>query len=130
MRGFLIRTLISAIGLWVAAKLVSGLHFDRDVTMLVAAALLGVVNAVVRPVLVVLTLPITIVTLGLFLFVVNAAMLGLVAWLLDGFSIDGFGAALLGSIIIGLTGWVASWFIGSKGSVEVMVVQQQVRRVR
>lgn len=128
MRGFLIRTLIGAIGLWLAAKLVTGLRFDSEVTILVAAALLGIVNAIVRPVLVVLTFPVTIVTLGLFLLVVNAAMLGLVAWLLDGFSIAGFFPAVLGWIIVALTGWVASWFIGPKGGVEVMVVKQQVRR--
>lgn len=130
MRGFLIRTLIGAIGLWLAAKLVPGLRFDSELTILVAAALLGIVNAIVRPVLVLLTFPVTIITLGLFLLVVNAAMLGLVAWLLDGFSIGGFFPAVLGWIIVALTGWVASWFIGPRGGVEVMVVKQQVRRPR
>jgi putative membrane protein len=127
MQGFLLRTLFSTLGLWLAAKLLSGMHFDRDLTLLIAAVLLGVVNAVVRPLLVVLTFPITILTLGLFLLVVNAAMLGLVARLLDGFSIDGFGTALVASLIVGLTGWIGSWFIGPRGRVEVMVVQREVR---
>jgi putative membrane protein len=127
MRGFLLRTLFSTLGLWLAAKLLSGMHFDRESTLLLAAVLLGVVNAVVRPLLVVLTFPITILTLGFFLLVVNAAMLGLVAWLLDGFSLDGFGTALVASLIVGFTGWVGSWFIGPRGRVEVMVVRGEAR---
>ena len=77
--------------------------------------LLGVVNAIVRPIAVVLTFPITIFTLGLFLLVVNAGMVGLVAWMLPGFHIDGFWTALLGALVVGLTGWIGSWFIGGKG---------------
>jgi putative membrane protein len=92
----------------------------------VAALLLGLVNAFVRPIAVVLTLPITVVTLGLFLWVVNAGMLGLVAWLLDGFRIAGLGSAMLGSLIVGLTSWVASWYVGPRGRVEVMVVRRRL----
>ena len=95
MRGFLIRSLISALGLWIAAKLVPSMHFDGAGTLLLAAVLLGVVNAVVRPLFLVLTLPITVLTLGAFLLVVNAAMLGLVAALLDGFWLGGFWARVL-----------------------------------
>jgi putative membrane protein len=80
---------------------------------------------VVRPLLILLTLPLTILTLGLFLFVVNAAMVGLVAKLLDGFTIAGFGSALLGSLIVSVTAWVASSFIGPKGRVEVLVVRSR-----
>ncbi|MGH0028225.1 MAG: phage holin family protein [Myxococcota bacterium] len=125
MRGFLIRTLICALGLWLAAKLLPQMHFASEWTLVGAAVLLGVVNAVVRPILVVLTLPITVVTLGLFLLVVNAGMLGLVAWLLDGFTIGSFGTALVGSIVVSLTGWVGSWFIGPRGRVEVMTVRYE-----
>ncbi len=120
MRGFLLRSLVSAAGLFLAAKLVPSIYFDDEWTLLGAAVLLGVVNAIVRPVLVVLTFPITIVTLGLFLLVVNAAMLGLVAVLLDGFAVGGFGAALAGSLIVSFTGWVGSWWIGPRGRVEAM----------
>ena len=128
MPGFLIRTLISALGLWIASKLVSGLHFSGPGTLLLAALLLGVFNAVVRPVLVILTLPITLLTLGAFLLVVNAAMLGLVAALLDGMSLDGFGSALFAAIIVGLTSWIASGWIGPRGRVEVIEVRQQLER--
>jgi putative membrane protein len=83
------------------------------------------VNAVVRPVLVVLTLPFTILTLGFFLLVINAAMLGLVATMFEGFRIDGFGSALLGAVIVSVTGWLASWFIGPRGRIDVIVERRQ-----
>jgi len=123
--GFLIRLAISAFGLWLADRLLDGIHIDDNGTLIFAALLYGVVNAVVRPLAILLTLPITVLTLGLFLLVVNAAMFGLVAALLDGFHVAGFGAALLGSIVVGLTSWVASWYIGPKGRVEVLVVRRE-----
>ena len=105
---FVIRAVIAAVGLWLASYLVSGITIDTPVTLLLAAVLLGVVNAIVKPVLVILTLPITVLTLGLFLLVVNAAVLGLVALLLPGFSIATFWAAVLGAIIISVTGLIGS----------------------
>jgi len=122
--GFVVRTLIGAFGLWIASAIVPGMEFRGPGTLLLAAFLLGVVNAVVRPVLVLLTLPITVLTLGLFLLVVNAAMLGLVAALLDGFTLGGFGSALAGSIVVSLVTWAASWYVGPRGRIEVMVVRR------
>jgi putative membrane protein len=119
--GFLTRLIVVALGLWLASELVAGIEVHGPWTLLGAAILLGFVNAVVRPVLVVLTLPFTILTLGLFLLVINAAMLGLVAAMFDGFRIASFWSAILGSIIISITGWLASWFIGSRGRIEVLV---------
>lgn len=127
MRGFLIRTGISALGLWIAAAIVPSISFTGWPALLMAALLLGIVNAIVRPLMVVLTFPITLLTLGLFLLVVNAAMLGLVAAMLDGFAVGGFWAAFFGAMIVGVTGWMASWFIGPKGNVEVMVVTETRR---
>ncbi len=121
MIGFALRTLVVALGLWLAAELVPGIQVSGTATFIWAALVLGVVNALVRPLLIILTLPITVVTLGLFLLVINAAMLGLVAWLFDDFSIAGFWAALLGAIVVSLTGWVCSWFIGPRGRIEVIV---------
>ena len=123
MVGFLVRLAIAALGLWLAQELVPGIDIEGTGTLVAAALLLGIVNALVRPLVILLTLPITLVTLGLFLLVVNAAMLGLVAALLDGFHVSGFGAALLGSLVVGLTGWVASWYVGPRGRVEVLVVR-------
>ena len=124
MIGFLIRLAISAFGLWLADRLLDGIRIDGTGTLIFAALLYGVVNAVVRPLAILLTLPITVLTLGLFVFVVNAAMFGLVAALLAGFHVAGFGAALLGSIVVGLTSWAASWYVGPKGRVEVLVVRR------
>ena len=124
MVGFLVRLAISALGLWLAQQIVPGVDIEGTGTLVAAALLLGIVNALVRPLAILLTLPITVLTLGLFLLVVNAAMFGLVAALLDGFHVAGFGAALLGSIVVGLTGWVASWYVGPRGRVEVLVVRR------
>ncbi|GAB4510630.1 MAG: phage holin family protein [Sulfuricaulis sp.] len=125
MVGFLLRLLIVALGLWLAAELVPGIEVKGLWTLLEAALLLGIVNAVVRPLLVILTLPITVLTLGLFLLVVNAAMLGLVAWIFDNFTIAGFWPALLGSIVVSLVGWFASYFIGPRGRVEIIVLRHR-----
>ena len=125
MAGFLLRTLIAALGLWLASEVIPGIDVQNGATLVVAALLLGLVNAFVRPVAVILTLPLSIITLGLFLLVINAGLLGLVAWLLDGFSIAGFWSALFGSLVISITSWLASWFIGPRGRVEVMVAHQR-----
>jgi len=124
MPGFLIRFLITAVGIALAAYLVPGIEARGTGTLLAAALLLGVVNAVVRPVVVLLTLPLTVVTLGLFLLAINAAMLGLVAWLLPGLRIGGFLPALLGFLIISFTSWLASRYIGPSGRVEVLLVRR------
>ena len=126
MPGFLLRLLIAALGLWLAQALVSGVEIRGAGTLFVAALLLGLVNAFVRPLLVLLTFPITIVTLGLFLWVINALMLALVAALLDGFALRGFGSALLGALVVSITGWIASWYVGSSGRFEVMIVRREL----
>jgi putative membrane protein len=115
MTGFLLRAVISAIGLWLASVWVSDVHIDTTGALILAAILLGVVNAIVRPIAFILTLPITILTLGLFLFVLNAAMVALVAWIVPGFHVGGFRGALLTAIIVWLVSWVASWFVGRRG---------------
>ncbi|MDH3214956.1 MAG: phage holin family protein [Candidatus Krumholzibacteria bacterium] len=122
MRGLILRMLISALGIWVAARIVPQVQIVGMGPLLAAALLLGIVNAIVRPIFIFLTLPITILTLGVFLLVVNAAMIGLVAALLDGFVVGGFLPALLASIIVSITGWFASWFIGPRGHIKVMYV--------
>lgn len=128
MPGFLIRMAIAALGLWIASAIVPGLQITGGGTLVLAALLLGLANAVVRPAVVVLTFPITLLTLGLFLLVINAAMLGLVASLLDGFNLAGFGAALLGSIVVSSTGWIASSFVGPRGRFEILVVERRSDR--
>ncbi|HKC73919.1 MAG TPA: phage holin family protein [Chloroflexota bacterium] len=110
MRTFVLRLALNALALLVIANVVPGIHVE-PLSALVAALVLGAVNAVVRPVLILLTLPVTIVTLGLFLLVINAGMFGLAAWLVPGFAVNGFGAALLGSILYWMAGWITSHFI-------------------
>src|SRR5207249_3611180 len=112
MRGFVVRLLITALGLWLADQLLPGIAFSGTGALLVSALLLGIVNAFIRPILVILTLPLTLLTLGLFILVVNGISLALVAWLVPGFHIDSLGSATVGAIIVALTSWIASSFIG------------------
>ena len=121
MAGFILRGLIAALGLWAATEMLSGFKIDSAMTLVLAGLLLGVVNAIVRPFALLLSLPALLLTLGLFLLVVNAAMLGLVALLLPGFTIPGgFWSAVGGALIVSIVSWVGSWFIGSRGQVEVI----------
>lgn len=105
---FLLRAAVAALGLWLATELVSGFTIASAGTLVLAALLLGVCNALVRPVLVLLTLPITLITLGLFLLVVNAAMIGLVALVLPGFTVAGLGSGVAAAVITGLVSWLGS----------------------
>lgn len=125
MAGILVRTLIIALGLGLANALVPGVRIEGAVTLIVAALLLGLVNAVIRPIVVLLTLPLTLVTLGLFLFFINAAMFGLVAAMLDQFSVSGFLAAFFGAIIVSITSMLASWYIGPNGRYQVLVIERR-----
>jgi len=118
MVGFLLRAAIAALGLWVASQLLDGLHFATPSKLLLAAVLLGIVNAFVRPLAFILTLPITIVTLGLFLLVLNAGMVALVAWIVPGFTIAGFWTAVGTSIIVSIVSWAATGLIGPSGRFE------------
>jgi len=112
------------LGLFLASVLVPGVQITGAWSFILAAILLGLVNAFVRPIAFLLTLPITIITLGLFLLVLNAAMFGLVAALLDNFVVSGFWAALFGALIVGLTSTVASWYIGPDGRYDVYVIRR------
>lgn len=112
MTRFIARVIFAALGLALAAYLLKGVGYDSFVDLLLAALLLGVLNAVVRPILFLLTLPLTIVTLGLFLLVLNAAMIGLVAWMLPGFWVHGFWSGVAAAIITGLASWAGGVVIG------------------
>ena len=125
MQGIVLRTLIYMLGLFLASALVPGVSISGAWTFILAAVLLGLVNAFVRPIAFVLTLPITFVTLGLFLFVLNAGMFALVAAMLDNFVVAGFWSALFGAIILSITSTIASWYIGPDGRVEVIVVTRR-----
>ncbi len=124
MQGFFLRTLITMLGLLLASAIIPGVTINGTGSVILAAVLLGLVNGFVRPVAFLLTLPITVVTLGLFLFVLNAAMFGLVAAMLDNFVVAGFWSAIFGSLIVSVTSTFASWYIGPDGRVDVIVVRR------
>lgn len=124
MLGFLFRAVIVALGLWLATRLVPGVTIDSPSTLILAGILLGVVNSIVRPIAILLTLPMTILTLGLFLLVINGAMVELVAWILSGMHVASFGAAFLTALIVSVVSMIGSWFVGPKGRFEVIVKRQ------
>jgi putative membrane protein len=121
MLGFLIRGSIVALGLWLATAWVNGVSIDTPATLIMAGLLLGIVNSVVRPIAIVLTLPMTLLTLGLFLLVINAGMVALVAWMLPGMHVAGFWAAFWTSVLVSVVSFIGSRFVGGKGKVEVLV---------
>ena len=125
MQGIFIRTLIYMLGLFLASRLIPGVTIEGLANFILAALLLGLVNAFIRPLMFFFTLPLTIVTLGLFIFVVNAAMFGLVAAMLDNFQVSGFWSALFGAVIVSITSTIASWYIGPDGRFEVFVVRRR-----
>ncbi len=111
MLSLLARWVLNAAALLLVAYLYPGVQVQDFLAALVAALVLGLVNAVVRPLLVILTLPVTLLTLGLFLFVFNALLFWLAAELVPGFTVSGFGAALIGSILYSLITLVTSWLL-------------------
>jgi putative membrane protein len=125
MVGLVLRMLLVAFGLWVASKIVPGIYFDGWKALLLAALVLGAVNAIIRPILIFLTLPITLLTLGLFLFIINAFLFYAVAKFVPGFTVDTFLHALLGSIVVGITGWIGGGFINHEGRVKTIYVERQ-----
>src|SRR3954451_22190966 len=104
----LIRWILNTLALFVVVELVPGFHYRSIVSLAIAALLLGLLNAIVRPILFVLTLPLTVITLGLFLIVLNAIMLEITAWFVPGFRISGFGWAIAGAVVLGLISLVTS----------------------
>lgn len=118
MTGFFFRLLITALGLYAASEIVRGFNVEGLGGLIIAALLLGIVNAIVRPLLIILTLPLTLVTLGLFLLIVNGISLALVAWLMPSVTVAGLWSATLAAAIVSITGWFASMFVGSSGRIE------------
>ncbi len=111
---FLLRVLAAALGFWIASRLVHGVHVSGVASLLLAGLVLGILNALVRPILTILTLPLTILTLGLFLLVVNGVTVWLVTVFIHGVRIPGLWPAVLTSIIISVTSWVAGAVLGGE----------------
>jgi putative membrane protein len=108
---FILHWLVTAVALGAAARMVPGIHIASGGVLLMSALVLGFVNAVVRPILLVLTLPLTILTLGLFYLVVNGAAFGLAAALVPGFTVASLGSAIEGAVVVALVSWFAGWLM-------------------
>jgi len=118
MKGVLLRWFVLTIAILTACWFLDGIRVNGIFPALLAAALLGILNAVFRPILILLTLPVNILTLGLFTFVINALMLMIVSAVIPGFDVKGFWTAVFGALIIGVTSWLLNRFIGSTGRIE------------
>jgi len=108
---FLARLVLNGLAIIIAAWLLPGIHITSTLSALLAGVILGFVNAIVRPVLFFLTLPLTLLTLGLFIFVLNAICFALTAWLVPGFSIDGFFSALFGALLVSVVSWILNGLV-------------------
>ncbi len=126
--GFLVRVLVNALAIWLATEIVPGIEARGPTAVVVAALVLGLVNAIVRPVLLILTLPLTLVTLGLFLFVLNAFCLWLTSALVPGFAVRGFWAAFWGALVVSAISWAVNGFVSDRGRLAVITERDVVHR--
>ena len=129
MTAFVIRWLITAVAVMVAEKIVPGIEYNSAGALLGASLLLGIINAFVRPILLLLSLPWIILTMGLFIFVINALLLMLVSKIVPPFSVDGFWSAFFGSIVISLVSWaLSSFFRGSDGRIHAITHHAAIKK--
>ncbi|HZS32533.1 MAG TPA: phage holin family protein [Methylomirabilota bacterium] len=126
--GFLVRVLVNALAIWLATEIVPGIEARGATVVVVAALVLGLVNAIVRPVLLILTLPLTLVTLGLFLFVLNAFCLWLTSALVPGFAVRGFWAAFWGALVVSAISWAVNGFVSDRGRLAIITERDVVHR--
>ena len=129
MAAFVIRWLVTTVAVLVAAHLIPGISYDGWDALLGASLLLGIINAFIRPILLLLSLPFIIVTMGLFIFVINALVLMLVSKIVPAFQVAGFWSAFFGAIIISIVSWIlSSFFRGSDGKIHVITHHTAVKR--
>ena len=130
MRHFIFRWALTTISVIITAEILRGIRYDTPGVLILASLLLGILNAFVRPVLLILSAPLILLTLGLFIFVVNGLMLYWVPSLVSGFHVDSFGSAFWGAILISIISWALSaFFRGSDGRVHMLTHHTQMRRV-
>jgi len=128
MKGIILRWLFLTLAILFAAYLFPGIHVNSFGAAFLSAMVLGILNAFFRPILIILTLPINILTLGLFTFVINAFLLMMTSGVIGGLIVDGFGSALLGSLIISLVSWMLSSFINDQGRIESFQIELHERK--
>jgi putative membrane protein len=130
MRHFVIRWLVTTVGVMVAAAFINGIHYDTTAALIGAALLLGILNAFVRPVLLIIGAPLILVTLGIFILIVNGLMLYWVPGIVTGFHVDSYGSAFWGAVVVSVISWILSaFFRGSDGRVHVLTHHTQLKRV-
>jgi putative membrane protein len=130
MRHFVFRWLVTTVGVMVAAAFITGIRYDTTAALIGAALLLGILNAFVRPILLILGAPLILLTLGIFILIINGLMLYWVPSIVSGFHVDGYGSAFWGAIVIGIISWLLSaFFRGSDGRVHVLTHHTQLKRV-
>jgi putative membrane protein len=122
---FLARLVLNGLAIVIAAYLIPGLEVSSIVAALLAGGILGIVNALVRPVLLILTLPLTLITLGFFIFIVNAICLALTAALVPGFSISGFWAAVFGALLVSIVSWILNGLFVGKSDLPAAAVSHK-----
>jgi putative membrane protein len=125
MKGLFIRWLILTLAILAAAYLFEGIEVSSFLSAFFAAAVLGILNAFFRPVLILLTLPINLLTLGLFTFVVNALLLMLTSGIISGFHVQGFWSAVFGSLVISVVSWLLTSVVNDEGRIEVIVLRRR-----
>jgi len=125
MQGLFLRWLILTVSIMVTPYLIHGMRVDSFFSALFAAAILGILNALFRPVIMILTLPINILTMGLFTFVINAFMLKMASGIISGFHVHGFWAAVFGSLTISIVNWGLTAFINDQGHVEYIDLRRR-----
>jgi len=127
MKGIGIRWLFLTFAIFMAAYMIDGIHVSGFPSAVLAAAVLGVLNAFFRPILLLLTLPLNILTLGLFTFAINAMLLMMASGVIRGFEVDGFGSALLGAFFISVVSWLLTSFISERGTVQYIDLNRKGR---
>lgn len=131
MRHFVFRWIITTVAILIASRLIPGIHVDGTGASIGAALLLGILNAFIRPILLLLSAPLILLTLGVFILIINALLLWWVPTFVPGFEVDSFGSAFWGSIIVSLVSWMLSaFFRGSDGRVHVLTHHAQIKRVQ
>jgi putative membrane protein len=130
MRHFVFRWIITTVAVMVVPVFISGIRYDTWPSLIGAALLLGILNAFVRPVLLILSAPLILLTLGFFILIINALMLRLVPSIVIGFHVDSFGSAFWGALLISIISWILSaFFRGSDGRVHVLTHHARIKRV-
>ncbi len=125
MKGIIVRWIILTAAITIASYIIKGIYIEGFFSALFAAAILGILNSFFRPILIIITLPLNILTLGLFTFIINAALLKMASGVIGGFEIHGFWPAIFGSLIISAFSWLLSFFISEQGRVEYIDLKKK-----